>query len=118
MPLLCILAYQSHRLFSILGRHLPDAVWHAVLHHDQCNALTIEERRPLVTLVVHSQMAVATARTAHHGTSRGLFLVGQIHPHLRHVLRIVVARLRTFRPQIHLYRFLCRSAHRHQHHCH
>ena len=114
MPLLSMTAHQSDSLFSILGRHLPSTMRHAVFQHDEDNTLTIEERSPLVSFMVHSQMTIATARTAYHGTSCGLLLIRQIDPHLGHILRIAIAGLGTVRPQIHLYGLLCRSAYSHK----
>ena len=102
VPLLGMATYQADSLFSILGRNLPDAMGHAILQHDESNTLTVEERRPLVSFMIHSQSCIATTRTTYYGTSRSLLLVRQIDPYLSHILRITITGVRTVRPQINL----------------
>lgn len=106
VPLLGIAAHQTGGFLSILGRYCIVAMRHAVFHDDEGNALTIKELGPVVSLVVHGQMLVATTRTAYHSPSGSLLGIGQIHPYLGHVVGITIAGIRAFRPQIHLRTFL------------
>ena len=113
MPLVSMSAHHLHRLLRILQGHLVVAMGHTVFQHDERNALPVEERSPVVTFMLHRQMLVAAARTAHHRPSRSLLAVGQVHPYLSLVFRVAIAHTCTVWPQIHLYRLLCVSRYCH-----
>ena len=102
-------AYQTDGLFGIFLRNGKVAMRHAILYHNEGNALTREEGSPVVTFVLHSQMLVAPTRTADYGTSRSLLGIRQIDPHLCLVFRIAIAGTRPLRPQINLLCLLCGS---------
>ena len=73
----------THGADGILGIREGDAavaLRHAVGKHEVGNALLVEIGSPVVTLMVHSQMGVASAGQCHHGPPRGL--VGQVSHHV------------------------------------
>ena len=94
-------AHQSDSLFGILCGNGVVTIGHTIFQYDEGNALAVEERSPVKTLVLHGQMLVAATGTAHNGTARGFFLVRQEDCHLRHIVGIAVIGTWAFRPQIH-----------------
>ncbi len=91
----------------------------AVFQHDECNALIIEERGPLMALMVHRQMGVAATRTAYHGSARCLLRVGQVYGEFGLVFLVAAGIGCPVGPQIHLQSFLLRlRRHRKRHQQH
>ena len=82
-------------LFGIRYRDIEIAVGHAVFQHDQRNTLAIEESCPLMTLVVHGEMGIATTRTTNNGTSRCFLCIGQINCQFCFVFLVTIERAPT-----------------------
>ena len=93
-----MLAHLSDSFFGIFGRHGIVAVGHAVLQHNEGDALTVEEWGPVCALMLHGQMVVSATGAADDGASRCFFLVGQEHGYLGQVLRIAIVCFRAFGP--------------------
>ena len=90
VPFLGMTAHQTHSLVSILLGNGIVAMRHTIFYHDEGNALTCEERSPVVTFMLHGQVLIASTRTADYGTPRSLIGTGQIDPHLSLVFRVAI----------------------------
>ena len=85
VPLGGMAAHELHGLLGIGDGDEAVTVGHAVLEDDEGDALVIEERGPLMTLVVHGEVGIAATRAAHHSAPCSLLLGGQINGEFRFV---------------------------------
>ena len=85
MPLSGMTAHEFHGLLSIGDGDEAVAMRHAVFEDDEGDALVIEERGPLMTLVIHGEMGIAATRAAHYSAPCSLLLGRQIDGDFRFV---------------------------------
>ena len=76
MPLLSVTAHRAYSLLSVADGHFRIAVRHTIL---QCDAHIIEERRPVIALMLHGKVLITATRTNHHCPSRSLLAVRKIY---------------------------------------
>ena len=80
IPHLCRIPDCTDSLLSVAHRNTPITIWHTIGEHKKSDALIIKVRRPVVPLVLYGQMGIATTRTVHDSTSRGI--LRQISNHI------------------------------------
>ena len=107
VPVGGVAAHQSDGLLGVRYGHILLAVRHSVFQHDGSYAHVVEERRPVVALMVHGQMLVAASGTYHHGASRGRFLFRKKHLDLCRVARVAALHGRTVGPKVYFITLLC-----------
>ena len=78
MPLDGVPADCFYGLLSIGDGDETVAMRHAVLQYNEGDTLVVEERGPLMTLMIHRQMGIATSRTADHSATSSLLFIRQI----------------------------------------
>ncbi len=100
MPRGCIAAHKTHGLFSVTYRHGGIAVRHTVFKNKHCNSLTIEERRPSMPFMVHSQMVITATRTDYYGLPRGQLFLRKIDINTCRVLRVTALHGSPGRPKV------------------
>ena len=71
---------------------------HTILQYDERNTMIIEKGSPLMPLVIHSQMRVATTRTANYRTACSLLGIRQIDRKLSFVLSVATGILGSIGP--------------------
>ena len=69
MPDCSTVTNRAHSLIGVTQRNVTVALRHTILQHKESNTLPVEIFSPLMTLMIHCQMGIATTRTINHSTT-------------------------------------------------
>ena len=108
MPLLSVTAHRAYSLLSVADGHFRIAVRHTVLQYDGSDAHIIEERLPVIALMLHGKVLITATRTNHHSPSRSLLAVRKIYVYACRVGMCVLIRSLSL-PDVHREVALCES---------